>query len=177
MIETQSVYRRVDVIGPQSRIRVGLPRFFRETMTPQVHCNKPVVIDFKWTNNDKYRREELEEGRAIQLAVYGRLVNGKGGMAPAGYYMLAQRKLLAEPNCPLATEAVDVARDLAQTALDIAASWKIWQSVISDGRVRATGVDPGEGLPQGLQIALPGPCKFCDFKSLCRVGLAADRQE
>lgn len=155
----------------------GLKLHGRIDMKAELPGNKPVVIDFKWTNNDKYRREELEEGRAIQLAVYGRLVNGKGGMAPAGYYMLAQRKLLAEPNCPLATEAVDVARDLAQTALDIAASWKIWQSVISDGRVRATGVDPGEGLPQGLQIALPGPCKFCDFKSLCRVGLAADRQE
>ena len=117
------------------------------------------------------------QGRAIQLAIYGHLVDGKRGTAPAGYYMLAQRKLLAERGCPLATEAVDVTRDLAQTASDIAVSWKIWQSAILDGAVRATGVDPGEGLPEGLQIAPLDPCKFCDFKCLCRVGLATDRQE
>ena len=119
----------------------GLTVHGRIDMQAELPGGKPAVIDFKWSGCDKYRRAELAEGRAIQLAVYARAVNGKRGVAPAGYYMLAQRKLLAEPDSPLATETIAVERDLAATARAIAASWRLWQAAIAGGSVRRIHIE------------------------------------
>ena len=160
----------------EGELAAGLKVHGRIDMQVELPVKQPAVIDFKWSGRDKYRREELEEGRAIQLAVYGRAVNGKRGVAPAGYYMLAQRKLLAEQGSALATETIEVARDLADTVGAIAASWQLWQAAIAGGSARATGISEDEQLPDGLEITPQLPCKFCDFKGLCRVGAPAGSQ-
>jgi hypothetical protein len=58
---------------------------------------EPVVIDLKWTNRSKYRREEITEGNAMQLALYHwALDDGPDPMstvaedAAMSYYMLKQ---------------------------------------------------------------------------------------
>ena len=154
----------------------GLAVHGRIDMQAELPEGRPAVIDFKWSARDKYRREELAEGRAIQLVVYGRALNGKRGVAAGGYYMLAQRKLLAEQGSPLATDAVMVARDLAGTAGAIAGSWRLWQEAIARGSVRATGVAPGEDLPDELEMTRKEPCRFCEFKGLCRVDATGGRR-
>jgi len=154
----------------------GLKVHGRIDMKAELPGRKPAVIDFKWSSRDKYRREELADGRAIQLAVYARGVTDKRGVAPAGYYMLAQRKLLAERGSPLATEPVDVGRNLGDTLAAIAASWRLWQSTITGGTVRATGIAVGEQMPDGLEIMPAKPCRFCEFKGLCRVDVSGGRK-
>ena len=63
----------------------------------QTESHSPVVVDLKWSNNDRYRREEIAEGRPVQLATYSHLVKGggHGAQPPAGYFMLKQQRLLA----------------------------------------------------------------------------------
>ena len=55
------------------------------------------MIDLKWTNRSKYRREEITKGDAMQLALYHwALDDGPDPMstvaedAPMSYYMLKQ---------------------------------------------------------------------------------------
>jgi hypothetical protein len=90
--------------------------------------------------------------------------------------MLAQRKLLAEQGSPLATDAVAVTRDLGDTAGAIAGTWRLWRQEIARGSVRAAGIDPGEELPDELEMTIKDPCRYCEFKGLCRVAAAGGRR-
>jgi hypothetical protein len=45
-----------------------------------------VVIDLKWQRTDKYRRKEIADGIAIQLAVYARHVGDAKTDVPTGYF-------------------------------------------------------------------------------------------
>lgn len=129
------------------------------------------VVDLKWTRNGAgARRRELAEGRAIQLATYARLVETDGAPAAAGYFLLRQRRLLAEEGSPLAAEGIRVARGLGRT----------WDAAARDGgRLRAlagmgTGVAAGiAGAEKRLpdDAAFPtaaGTCELCDMVRLCR---------
>lgn len=128
------------------------------------------VIDLKWTGSTTYRRRELEEGRAIQLATYSRLVNPTGG-APAGYYLLRQRELLAGAGSALASAGLTVERTLDATWDAIVADWGELTRLARSGRGLATGV-PGvvQHLPADLGFP-PGEkvCAFCDMGTVCRV--------
>jgi hypothetical protein len=128
------------------------------------------VIDLKWTGSRTWRRAEVEEGRAIQLATYGHLVAPAGG-APAAYYLLRQRELLAEAGSALAQDGLTVARTLDATWEAIAADWAELTRLARSGRGVATGV-PGvaEHLPPTLGFP-PGErvCAFCDMGDVCRV--------
>ncbi|RYB04317.1 PD-(D/E)XK nuclease family protein [Lichenibacterium ramalinae] len=128
------------------------------------------VIDLKWTSSRTWRRTELEEGRAIQLATYGHLVAPAGG-APAGYYLLRQRELLAEAGSALAREGLRVARTLDATWEAMETDWGKLTRLARSGRGLATGV-PGvaEHLPADLGFP-PGErvCAFCDMGHVCRV--------
>jgi hypothetical protein len=172
--------RRLKVTAIEANVEAelapGLKVRGRVDMIAELPGKKPAVIDFKWSSGDRYRHAELAEGRAIQLAVYGRALDGKRGAAPAGYYMLAHRKLLAEQGSPLATEAVEVARDLTKTVSAIAASWNAWLAEIGAGSARSTGVSGGAPWPDGLAITPEDPCGFCEFKGLCRIGEAEGGQ-
>ncbi len=128
------------------------------------------VIDLKWTGSRTWRRTEVQEGRAIQLATYSRLVAPNGG-APAGYYLLRQRELVAEAGTALAVEGLTVTRTLDETWGAIAADWGELTRLARAGRGLATGV-PGvaEHLPAELGFP-PGErvCFFCDMGNVCRI--------
>ena len=135
---------------------------------------QPVIIDFKWSNNDRYRRAEIEEARPIQLATYARLLNDDEDMdfTPAAYFMLKQRRLLAVDTEPFPVRFRIGGSDLKA----------VWQSIASDrhrlldelgnGHIVATGVPPeatvGEGpMEADIAITVEPPCRVCAYGRLC----------
>lgn len=131
----------------------------------------PRIIDLKWTGTAKYRRDEIAEGRAIQLATYSRLVNPVGGV-PAGYYLLNQGQLLAESGSPIATVAIEVTGNLDETWHALVESWRAWSNLARVGQAVATGVEGSIAhVPPEVGIEPEkDPCRFCDFRRLCRIG-------
>ena len=129
------------------------------------------VIDLKWTKSAKRRREEITEGRALQLATYGAVADPEGGPpSPGAYYLLSQRRLIGLPGSIVADEEVNGAPSLDDTWTDLQATWRVWRDLAANGRVIATGMpDAQDHVPEGLGITPPGaPCIYCDLKSLCR---------
>ena len=132
---------------------------------------RPAVVELKWSNHDRYHREEIAEGRPVQLAVYARLVKGEGGDAlpPSTYFMIKQRRLLAVDSDPFPVES-----RIEGKGLD-----SVWDAVVEfrnralegmgAGRVVAAGVETegaGDGRGAGLIVVEP-PCRFCDYGRLC----------
>lgn len=130
------------------------------------------VVDLKWTRSAKRRRTELADGRALQLATYGAIAD-EASEAPAtgGYYLLAQRRLIAPEGSFLANESVETGRTLGQTWHDLVGTWKTWRDLASGGDLLATGAEgAAEHVPPDLAIE-PGrePCRYCELTGLCRV--------
>jgi len=148
----------------------GLKVSSRLDMLVHDGASDPRIIDLKWSGTSKYRRDEIAEGRAIQLATYSRLINPEGGV-PAGYYMLNQRQLIAESGSPIATVPVEAARNLGETWSALVESWKAWSDLARAGQAVATGVEGAEAhVPPDVGIQPNNdPCGFCDFQRLCRV--------
>ena len=131
-----------------------------------------VVVDLKWTGADAARREEVEAGAALQLAVYARLAGPGAGVA---YYLLRSRRFFAASPSPGLFEAVDVAKDVDA----------VWSDLVADVAALRAGFDAGEiasrgaADPTGRRLATPAPaepCRFCGYRALCRVGVAGPRR-
>ena len=134
------------------------------------------VIDLKWSHSARRRREELEQGRALQLATYGAIAE-PGRSVPGAYYLLRQRRLIGPSGAFVAEEMADAPRELAQTWSDLLADWELWRKLAENGTALALGLPEAlERLPENLAIA-PGedPCRYCELTSLCRVGEEALR--
>ena len=139
-------------------------------------ARRPVILDLKWSGSDKHRRLEIAEGRAIQLAVYARLVadrmqDGEGPSVPAGYFMLAQQRLLFTAPTPFPAHAHVPGSDLPDV-------WrKVWDSRrhqldrLHGGEIVAPGIpDSGDDTAGPPAILLSPPCRICDYGRLCGVG-------
>lgn len=148
------------------------------------HRADPVVIDLKWTNRSKYRREEITQGDAMQLALYHwALDDGPDPMstvaedAAMSYYLLKQGEFASTSTLfgpALASPASS--RGTWQRSVR-AAEFSIAEVV--GGRVLAAGRhELGSSDEQREAAAADGrlyqkpPCNFCDFSALC--GLKGD---
>lgn len=145
---------------------------------------EPVVIDLKWTNRSKYRRDEITQGNAMQLALYHwALDDGPDTMstvaedAAMSYYMLKQG------------EFASTSRLFGPALASPASSRSTWRrsvraaefsiSEVVGGRVLAAGrQELGSSDEQRDTATADGrlyqkpPCNFCDFSALC--GLKGD---
>lgn len=127
-----------------------------------------VVVDLKWTRSRTYRREELREGRAVQLAVYG--VMTSNDRPRGGYFLLRDGEFLTPRNEGLTGTQVPVPYDLRQTWQHAVTTWRTWTSLAERGELHATGVDDEEQQPlEGLPLALRPHCDWCDFATICRL--------
>ncbi|WP_211877014.1 PD-(D/E)XK nuclease family protein [Pseudarthrobacter albicanus] len=148
------------------------------------HRADPVVIDLKWTNRSKYRREEITNGDAMQLALYHwALDDGPDPMstvaedAAMSYYLLKQGEFASTSKLfgpALASPASS--RGTWQRSVR-AAEFSIAEVV--GGRVLAAGrQELGSSDEQREAATADGrlyqkpPCNFCDFSALC--GLKGD---
>jgi len=140
------------------------------------------IIDLKWSGAI-FRRRQMQQGSAYQLAAYGRLIRGERGDFPSvAYYILKDDLLLAEDK--------KVFPD-AETPRDAVASEIVWQALEQTCRDRfealsqgslivgqpaaGSGSDPGS-LQNG-RLNISAPCRFCDFGSLCGLGLGRGQCE
>ena len=129
------------------------------------------VLDLKWTRSERRYREEIQDGRAVQLAVYHGLAGAAGEVGDGGYFLLRQRRVLARAGSILADDPLEAVRGDGDTLQRVAADWTQWRSLASQGVVLAAGVDgAAERRPEDLGFAAPdAPCRFCDLTGLCRV--------
>jgi RecB family exonuclease len=128
------------------------------------------VVDLKWTRSVRSRREEIEKGRALQLATYGAIAE-PGSTVPGAYYLLRQRRLLGPDGAYVAEEAIGTARTLEATWRDLVVTWRSWRRLAEEGTALAMGLEEAAAhIPAGLSVE-PGkkPCKYCELTGLCRV--------
>lgn len=145
---------------------------------------EPVVIDLKWTNRSKYRREEITQGDAMQLALYHwALDDGPDPMstvaedAAMSYYMLKQGEF-ASTSTLFGPALASPASSRSTWRRSVrAAEFSI--SEVVGGRVLAAGrQELGSSAEQRDTATADGrlyqkpPCNFCDFSALC--GLKGD---
>lgn len=140
------------------------------------------VIDFKYGGITKYR-ELLDEGRAIQLAVYaaGRAEETQADEMPeVGYLILSSARLYTPEGSPLQGVPADRQIDEApgintgwqrfQTALERSRGW-----LEGDTPVPARPLKDEEEWPAGTELVVDAdgdgksrePCKYCDYDVLC----------
>lgn len=135
------------------------------------------VIDLKWSRSVKHRRNELAEGRSIQLATYGAIANpNSAAHTPGAFYMLNQRQMIGLNGTFLAEEVVESDHSLPDTWTNLVATWQVWRDLARSGTAVAAGVHEAEAhIPADLPIE-PGtePCRYCELTALCRVGVEAN---
>lgn len=128
------------------------------------------ILDFKWSQGS--RRSELENGTALQLAVYGYAVSAPGSPWPAvGFAIIDRRRILcAGTTVPAGAERVSM-ESIEDTwqALEraFATAWR----ELSAGHVEASGNLAEEELhPTALangRLTLEARCEYCSFGALC----------
>jgi RecB family exonuclease len=131
----------------------------------------PVVLDLKWSRSDRYRREEVKNGAALQLAAYARLT---GAGEAAGYFMLAQGRVVGRKGA-IAGGSVVPAPTLADTWTRVTQAVERRKTAIGEGRLHALGLDYNRQKPppdpDEIKVAISPPCHFCKFGRLCGVEL------
>ena len=149
----------------------------RLTGTPDLVIDSPRrIIDFKWAGIG-YRRDLLARGGAYQLAVYGRLAAGKGGMLPAAYYILASRRLLtASPDAFPGAEVVSGPElEAVWNGLECAHAARRKELkarlVIAAGFLESeeATLPEHDALTEDGVLELARPCRFCDYAGLCGI--------
>ena len=137
-----------------------------------------IILDLKWAKRARYKGEELREGKALQLATYGWLLEAEEGRFPAGgYYMLAQGELLVS-SCPLFPD---------QNVIQDVNLEDIWQRSLNAYRQRLKQLQDGLALAAGIEdfaeaesptekpeieeaedgLELEARCEWCNYLNLC----------
>ncbi len=135
--------------------------------------DRGMVLDFKW-GGESYRRGDLEDGLAYQLALYALLLKQRGlDPAAAGYLILGSQRLLATSGSPFTRTTPVEGPELEATLSATSSSAREALVQLRAGRAVATGVSDGPdaekvepSIASGSLVLSP-PCRFCDFDALC----------
>ena len=145
------------------------------------------LVDLKLSGL-KYRQEELENGHALQPALYASLLR-KGGapLPPSGFFILEDGQLITAE--PLAFPGATVVEGPgpAATLEGAAAGFHFWRSVMAKGVLPVLHEDlswkgpvtaaAGPPPEDGSIARPPTPCKFCHYKPLCVPPAFEDEEE
>jgi ATP-dependent helicase/nuclease subunit B len=143
------------------------------------------VLDMKWSTFAKYKRQEVEEGSALQLATYAWMLRSTDVAKDihAGYFMLAQGQFISDSSL-LGNNAVISARTLEKTWDMAVASINEVLNDLDQGLLKAHGIEElmqinnGETLDKiqaqrkeqylAKEMLYQSPsCQYCDFGRLC----------
>lgn len=146
----------------------------RIDMVLQHPNERDYVLDLKWTNNPAYRKREIAEGLALELAIYAWMNNKKSGCpTDAGYYLLNQKQLFSSSQSPFTPNTFVEGPSLGDTFEKINATYLHHMKLLNEGTVYVTGLaQPSPGREKsvvvpGVSIFVEPPCKFCDYGRLC----------
>lgn len=133
------------------------------------------VLDLKWTRSERRYVSLVADGAAVQLAVYHALARADGAVAPGGYFLLRQRRVVAGTGSFLTGDPVDAARPDGDTLRVVVQDWAAWTALASEGVLVAAGLpDSAVGRPTDLGFEVPeAPCRYCDLTGLCRINVEA----
>jgi ATP-dependent helicase/nuclease subunit B len=136
-----------------------------------------IVLDLKW-GRASYR-EKLENGLALQLAVYSgmrQIERGAAALPAAAYFSLSRGELLtAEPDVFVGVRPHEGA-SLAKTWTQLERTVVAAERLLERGVVAATGVRGAgsllklagvEGAEQDKYVEPPPPCNYCEHAGLC----------
>jgi len=140
---------------------------------------KEAVVDLKWGKST--HENLLANGQAVQLAVYAsarRLATGESKLPPAGYFSLANGKLLTTQSEPFAGAQRVSGPDLDETWQRLERTVDLVRQLLDEGRVVVTGVRQSlplldaagvsdEARPTYLDMAVESGCRYCDYDALC----------
>jgi len=130
------------------------------------------VIDLKWSGSTKYKKEEVKDGKALQLASYAWMLKSADDVwVPGAYFMLAQGELLADDY----RFKTDYVIDSPLSAKEV---WqlgsKTWSSLFKqaqEGDIEVSGLFDEKELKSVREeqdlMHVKAPCHFCDFGNLC----------
>lgn len=157
VIETEAQREAMDVPEPGQRFIGTLDLLLQG---PE---GQSAVLDLKWTRTDRYRRAEVRDGQAVQLAAYVGLVRAENN---AAFFMLAQRSVIAPEGSIFAGGE---GPGLLATWQDALASRRARMATLAAGTLRAQGVGwkQGHADADGATLAGRPPCRVCDFARLC----------
>lgn len=133
----------------------------------------PLVLDLKWSSGN-YRRDELREGRALQLAAYAHVVGGgrEDGAVRTAYYILSSRRLLTVAALRGAETVEGPA--LGETWAGAVEAVRVKRAELGQGVVQASGLLDDAVLKEIMKapladglLRLKAECCFCEYGALC----------
>lgn len=176
-LASQMQAQGLSIIGSEVERRLsvspGMDVMGRFDLLARRDNGQTIVLDLKWSRSERRRREEVGEGRALQLAAYSAMARSEGEPeAVGGFYLLAQRRMIAPVEAGLSDDPVNASRSLGETWNAVTDSWRTWRQRALDGTIVANGApDADVHVPEDL--AFPGeenPCAWCGLTALCRIG-------
>ena len=164
----------------------GIPLMGYADLLLRDSVGHPFVLDMKWSTSAKYKRQEIEDGSALQLATYAWMLKNADAAQDvhAGYFMLAQGQLISDCQM-LGSDAVASVKNLQEIWDMAAASLDDVLTDLDNGLLKAHGIDElmmqiqnddtldsvqkrrkQQYLEKGMLYQNP-LCKYCDFGRLC----------
>lgn len=163
VLETEQDFKQSGSLGANTGIRGAID------LLAEDEAHRPVVIDLKWQRTDKYRRKEIADGVAIQLAVYAKHIDSGKLDVPTGYFMLRQMRFVTgSENFDGSVAAVEGASH-RETWTKIEKSWTATMDELGGGTIRATFETEGVAQEDFSDPILMTPprCAYCDYAILC----------
>jgi ATP-dependent helicase/nuclease subunit B len=168
----------VEVVGTEmersARVADGLDVVGRLDLVVRHPTRGVGIVDLKWTRSARRRRDELANGRSIQLATYGAIAGDAGDShRPAAFYLLSQRRLIGMAGSFLSEEVVEGGSELDAVWTDVVGTWRHWRDRTRAGTAIASGA---KGAAEHISAVIPmapgsEPCRYCELNALCRVGV------
>jgi ATP-dependent helicase/nuclease subunit B len=140
------------------------------------------VLDLKLGNPRRFR-EKLEEGQALQVALYADLARGGGPVPPTGYFVIGQGELYTVDRGAFPGAREVEGPSMEETLREAADALRFWRAVFARGLVASrredlrevaelgAGEAAGCAAPTRGPGAIEPPCRFCDYGALCGVTL------
>jgi CRISPR/Cas system-associated exonuclease Cas4 (RecB family) len=163
VVATEQKFEEAGSLGPNTGIRGAID------LLAEDETHRPVVIDLKWQRTDKYRRKEIADGVAIQLAVYAEHIDSARLDVPTGYFMLRQKRFVTgSENFDGSVIAVEGASP-RDTWTKIEKSWAATMAELGGGTIRAPfqNEDVAQDSFSDPILMTPPRCNYCDYATLC----------
>ena len=163
VVATEQKFEQAESLGANTGIRGAID------LLAEDEAHRPVVIDLKWQRTDKYRRKEIADGVAIQLAVYAKHIDNAELDVPTGYFMLRQKRFVTgSENFDGSVVAVEGA-SATETWTKIEKSWAATMAEMGGGTIRAPfdQEDVAQAQFDDPTLMTPPRCTYCDYATLC----------
>ena len=145
-------------------------------------AGRTVVVDLKWSNSDKYRRTEVQDGEALQLALYQWALHD-GELppdSPTAYYLLKQRSFASAHEhfgvrLPRAQEPAELwgkAVRAAEFTLDEVVAGRLTAAKPAEDALPEEAPDAPARAAEAGRLYVKPDCHYCNFGTLC--GLKGD---